>query len=83
MYFKDSNKVSFPPVKSKKNSQDDDDDGGLPEKEPFVAKNWTIFKRNERELRKMAPQQKSRYLAVSLYFSQLYSITLFGSADRE
>lgn len=37
-----------------------DEDG---RREKFVARNWDSFKKNDRDLKKMAPQLKSRYLA--------------------
>ncbi|KAK2145898.1 hypothetical protein LSH36_648g00041 [Paralvinella palmiformis] len=32
-------------------------------KEKFVPKNWEFFKKDERTLKKLAPQQRSKYLA--------------------
>lgn len=32
-------------------------------KEKFVAKNWEFFKKDEKSVKKLAPQQRSKYLA--------------------
>ena len=36
-----------------------------PIKEKWVPKNWSHFKKTEKEMRKMAPQLKSKMMAVS------------------
>jgi hypothetical protein len=57
--FQSDGNDKLPPINSK--TKNDDDDMGPP-KEKFVAKNWKSVPQSE--LRKMAPQQKSKYLAV-------------------
>ena len=51
-----------------------DDDGGMDGKEKFKARNWTTFKKTEKDIKKMPPQLKSRYLAVSFLFVHIQSL---------
>ncbi|XP_013394044.2 protein LKAAEAR1-like, partial [Lingula anatina] len=49
---------------SVKKKSGEEDDGPLAEpKEKFVPRNWTTFKKHEKELNKLGPMAKSRYMA--------------------
>ncbi|ELT88660.1 hypothetical protein CAPTEDRAFT_220213 [Capitella teleta] len=57
-----NDKDNLPAVNEKKGEKEGDE-RGQGHSEAFQARNWTFFKKNERQLKKLPPQVKSRYMA--------------------